>query len=284
MGSTAPRVAWTDYELRTTSLDAPASCVVCTACGYSVPADAVSPFRCPNALPGDDIDHLLSRRLELSGADLAGAFEDDEPNPFLRFRRFFHAWHWGVARGLSDDDYCDIVRHLDDAVAEVDGKGFVVTPMTEESALASSLGREAQVWVKDETRNVSGSHKARHLMGVMIWLRVAERTALPTERTGLEGELAIASCGNAALAAAVVAKAAGRRLRVFVPPDAHPGVVAKLTELGAHLTRCPRIEGESGDPCMHRFHDALREGDLPFGCQGNENGLTIDGGRLSVPA
>ena len=40
--------------------------------------------------------------------------------------------------------------------------------------------------------------------------------------------LAIASCGNAALAAAVVARAADRRLRVFIPPDADPAVVARL--------------------------------------------------------
>jgi hypothetical protein len=34
--------------------------------------------------------------------------------------------------------------------------------------------------------------------------------------------LAIASCGNAALAAAVVARAGGWPLTVFVPPDADP--------------------------------------------------------------
>ena len=63
------------------------------------------------------------------------------------------------------------------------------------------------MWVKDETGNVSGSHKGRHLMGVLIQLAVIERLGLA--RPGRRRDLAIASCGNAALAAAVVAGAGG---------------------------------------------------------------------------
>jgi threonine synthase len=33
---------------------------------------------------------------------------------------------------------------------------------------------------------------------------------------------------------------------------------------------------------VHRFHEALAAGALPFCCQGNENGLTIDGGETLV--
>ena len=57
-------------------------------------------------------------------------------------------------------------------VAAVDGRGFRVTPFGRAATLGERVGLE--VWVKDETGNVSGSHKARHLMGVMLALRVAE--------------------------------------------------------------------------------------------------------------
>ncbi|HEX7440859.1 MAG TPA: pyridoxal-phosphate dependent enzyme, partial [Caldimonas sp.] len=94
--------------------------------------------------------------------------------------------------------------------------------------------------------------------------------------------LAISSCGNAALAAAVLARAASRALQVFVPPDAEPAVLERLHTLGATVVVCPRIPGERGDPCVHRFHEALAAGALPFCCQGNENGLAIDGGQTLV--
>jgi len=135
------------------------------------------------------------------------------------------------------------------------------------------------VWVKDETGNVAGSHKGRHLMGVLIHLAVMEAVepkglAGPRNRPGL----AIASCGNAALAAAVLARAGRWPLTVFVPPGADPGTVARLRELQAAVVTCPRKEGVSGDPAYHALRRALDSGALPFTTQGPENGLAIEGG------
>jgi len=132
------------------------------------------------------------------------------------------------------------------------------------------------VWVKNETGNVSGSHKARHLFGVLVWLEVAERLGLSG---GKRRELAIASCGNAALAAAVVAAAGGRRIRVFVPVDADPIVLERLEQLDAAVTVCPRNAAAPGDPTVRALMRALDEGALPFTCQGNLNGLAIEGGE-----
>ena len=98
---------------------------------------------------------------------------------------------------MSDEDHVHLVQQLDKAVAAVDGHGFAQTPLSISDALSEALG--CSVWVKDETGNVSGSHKARHLMGLMIHLLVAEQTGLASTE---DRELAIASCGNAALAAA----------------------------------------------------------------------------------
>ncbi len=167
------------------------------------------------------------------------------------------------------------MRELDEAVAEVDGHGFVETPFLRSGPLSELLGfsEAGGVWVKDETGNVSGSHKARHLFGVLCYLEACERAGLTRRRP----ELAIASCGNAALAAAVVAAAGGRTLRVFVPPDADPVVLERLERLGARLETCPR-DGEPGDPTYRRLLAALEQGALPFTCQGNLNGLAVEGG------
>jgi len=115
-------------------------------------------------------------------------------------------------------------------------------------------------------------------MGLLIHLEVAERMGLVDPSVG-RPELAIASCGNAALAAAVGARAVRRPLRVFGPTDADADVVRRLKELDAQVVTCPREEGVAGDPTYHRMRAALAGGALPFTCQGNENGLTIEGGE-----
>ena len=94
--------------------------------------------------------------------------------------------------------------------------------------MSDALGYAAPggVWVKDETGNVSGSHKARHLIG-----RRTSHQKIVEAIVGADAQprdLAIASCGNAALGAAVIAKAAGRRLLVFVPEWADAFVIGRL--------------------------------------------------------
>ncbi len=215
-----------------------------------------TPFRCPRAARQDDVDHVLVRRLAADARWPSGG----ETNPFLRYRDLLAAH----SRADSDAAFVDVVERLDDAVAKVDGKGFAVTPFDHSDAV--------DAWVKDETGNVAGSHKGRHLMGLAIWLDVVE-----VERAR---PLAVASCGNAALAAAVIARAAERPLTVYVPTWADAAVVTQLRELGAAIEVCPRQDGDPpGDPCVHRFREAVAAGAVPFSCQGPDNGLTIDGGR-----
>jgi threonine synthase len=258
-------------------MTAAASRVVCAGCGAEPGPREPYPFRCPAARPGDDVDHVLRRKLDLSAVRFP--LHDAEPNPFLRYRAFLRSYHVAVAGGMTDDEFCRLVRRLDRRIAKVDGHGFAATPLTRASALETELGFSARgaVWVKDETGNVAGSHKARHLFGVLLWLEVAERLGLadPSHRP----DLAIASCGNAALAAAVVAAAGERVLRVFVPTDAEPEVLTRLEELGAFVTVCPRRPGEPGDPTVRRLLEALEDGAVPFTCQGNLNGLAVEGGQ-----
>lgn len=247
--------------------------LTCTGCGRVVSPDDGLPFKCPEASPTDDVDHVLARRGPPPGAVWPA---DEDPNPFVRFRRLSYSWQLAQVSGVSDAAYVALVRDLDSAVAEVDGHGFAATPLLRGGALESELGlAEGRIWIKDETGGVAGSHKARHLMGVAIALAVAERTGLARAPSSL----AIASCGNAALAAAVVARAAGRPLRVAVPTWADATIVTRLEALGASLEACPRSESSPpGDPCFHRFREWVAAGALPFTVQGSENALAIDGG------
>lgn len=266
--------------------------LVCAGCGAEVPADEPSPFRCPRAgedtAAGTDVDHVLRRELDpsvLSTAEARELFLDPEPDPFLRYRRLFHGHIVGLSQGLTDGEYVGLVERLDRAVAQVEDRGeggFRETPFEPEDDLARHLvlAHDKQLWVKDETGNVSGSHKGRHLQGLMLWLE--QRRASGSAGGRDPAPLAIASCGNAALAAAVVARAAGWPLEVFVPPDAHPRVLERLEEHGAHLVPCPRTAGVPGDPCVHRFREAVAAGAVPFTCQGSENGLVIEGGKTLV--
>jgi threonine synthase len=251
------------------------SSIVCAGCGATAPRDEPYPFRCPEARPGDDIDHVMTRVLDRSQVTFPD--DDEEPNPFVRYRTMFHSYHLALAHGMSDEDYLDLVRRIDKEVASVDGRGFTVTPFGRSGELSSRLGFSTGggVWVKDETGSVSGSHKARHLMGLLIHLEVVERVGLAN---GADRDLAMASCGNAALAAAVVARAGGRTLRVFVPTWGDPEVIARLKELRANVNVVRRKDGVSGDPTYHELQRAIEGGALPFTCQGNENGLVIEGG------
>ena len=251
--------------------------LVCAGCGAAPREDAPYPFSCPNAGQGD-VDHVLTRVLDLDSLSWP---DGDGPvgEPFVRYRTLLHSYHRARAGGLPDGDFVRLVDRLDAAVAEVDGTGFTATPFARSEFLSEQLGLTGPggVWVKNETGNVAGSHKGRHLMGVLLHLEVAE--ALGLARSSDRPDLAIASCGNAALAAGVVARAGGRRLQVFVPVDADPWILERLRALGADVVVCPRSPGEPGDPAYNALRRALLDGALPFTCQGNENGLVIEGGE-----
>jgi threonine synthase len=247
----------------------------CHGCGAAVDPARALPFRCPEAgSPGDDTDHVLVPD-EVRGEFPAGLEQD----PFLRYRTLLSPYRLARSAGLSDGAWVDIAGHLDQALVSVDGRGFRITPMSAAPSLARAAGLGGELWAKDETGNVAGSHKARHLMGVMLYLRVLEVAGLPAGKGLRERRLAIASCGNAALAAAVIARAADWPLDVFIPPAASPSVVGRLRDLGSSITVCERRPGEAGDPCYLRFAEAVEGGAVPFGVQGPANGLAVEGGR-----
>src|SRR5439155_1027919 len=149
------------------------SSLACSGCGWAPPDDDPYPFRCANAGSGDDVDHVIVRTLDASKLSWPTGTES---NTFVRYRELFRSHHLATSRGMPDAEYVELVERLDKEVSAVDGTGFVVTRFGRQDALSERLGfsTDGGVWVKDETRNVSGSHKARHLMGLAIWLEVVE--------------------------------------------------------------------------------------------------------------
>ena len=136
----------------------------------------------------------------------------------------------------------------------------------------------ADVWVKDETGNVGGSHKGRHLVTILLHLRAAEALRL-AERS--RRPLAIASCGNAAIAAATLAARAEWPIEVFVPDWASAARARRCWRRWARRSRrCERrADDPPGDPAVLRFREAVDAGAVPFSVQGPENALCLDGGR-----
>ena len=194
-------------------------------------------------------------------------------NPFVVYRHQLDVHRRAIAVGFSDEHFIDLVESLDARVAAVAGTGFVATPLL---PLTMPIANR-RFLAKVETANVGGSHKARHLFGLLLFAEI-ERASVggadAAERT-----LGIASCGNAALAAAIIARAAERPLDVFVPLDADPRVLARLRDLGARVVSCERRPGELGDPCVARLAVAIESGARPFTVQGTTCPDAFDGAR-----
>ena len=192
-------------------------------------------------------------------------------NPFIRYRHLLGSYRNAAERGVSDREFVDLVQRLDDAVAKVEGHGFTVTPFDRSTELSARLGIRTDLWVKDDTSNVGQSHKARHLFGLALHLAIDE--------VGDDVPLAIASCGNAALAAGVVAKAIDRDLDVFVPTWADEAILDRLAGLGARIHPSERRASEEGDPAYLRFKEAVEAGAYPFSVQATDAPRTLDGGK-----
>jgi threonine dehydratase len=249
----------------------------CAVCAARVDIAEPLSWRCPNAT-GDDRHHALE--LVQATAPLRSTGDD---NPYLAFRRAL-AWDgYAAALGLTDAARDAIVRDLDGRVEAIAGTGFRITPFARADTLSEALGFavDGGVWVKDETHNVAGSHKARHLFTILLHLvttEVAGRAPWSTEER--RPPLAIASCGNAALAASTLAAAVQWPISVFVPPSAGAAMLTQLEALGADVVVCPRLATDPpGDPCVHRFREAVAGGAVPFSVQGPENAWCLDGGR-----
>ncbi|MFT6762673.1 MAG: threonine synthase [Candidatus Aldehydirespiratoraceae bacterium] len=244
----------------------------CARCSAELAMSAWFPFRCPNATETDRHHYLQI----WDDGELTDPIE--ATHPFIAIDAELAWAKCAELHGMDADRRAALVIELDDAIKAVDGVGFHRTPFGRSNVLSDELGFDADggVWVKDETGAVGGSQKARFLFSILLHLRAAEELGQLTERP----PLAIASCGNAAVAAATLAKAADWPIDVYVPTWMDDGFGRRLDALDARVHRSERRdEDPAGDPAMFRFREAVAAGAIPFTVQGSENALCLDGGR-----
>ena len=207
----------------------------CAVCGATVDIATPFPWRCPNSTDTDRHHVLTIVNADPApspdpspdqSADRLGSRDasrtDRVEAPLVVSSLIAHdddlAWAaFAEANGLDRDARIQLVEQTDAAVRRVAGAGFVPTPFARSDELSDELGFDADggVWVKNETGGVAGSQKARHLVTILLHLLAAESVGHLTERP----RLAIASCGNAALAgrdARGRRRVADRRLRAHL--------------------------------------------------------------------
>ena len=245
----------------------------CAVCDATVAIATPFPWRCPNSTD-DDRHHVLT--IVNGGPSTSGRWPGE--SSLLAHDHDFAWAAYADANGLDHAARIELVEQTDDAVRMVAGTGFVPTPFARSDELSDGLGFDADggVWVKDETGGVAGSQKARHLVTILLHLMAAERIGHLTERP----RLAIASCGNAALAASTLTASVDWPIDVYVPTWMSDGFGSELDRLGATVHRCERRPNDPpGDPATFRFREAVAAGAIPFTVQGPENALALDGGR-----
>ncbi len=116
--------------------------------------------------------------------------------------------------------------------------GEGMTPMVELPHLAKDVGVR-RLWVKDEGINPTASFKARGLM-----MAVTRAKAL-----GLPG-VCVPTAGNAGIALAAFAAAAGMPCRIFAPETTPPPILGSIRALGAELILLPGHIGDAGKATM----------------------------------
>jgi len=239
-------------------------------------------WKCPRAT-NQDRQHVLAFHDDFHAVDRPASSPENGQNPFVLYQQYLHVDAFGEALGIDVDQRRKLIVAADKAVAGVAGTGFFVTPLQRADALSDALNFSASggIWIKDETGNVAGSQKARHIFTELLHLLYIEHAGrAPWSSINDRPPLAIASCGNAAIAASTLAASAGWPITVFVPVSASESVVNLLHSLNATVVTCPRVATDPpGDPCVHRFREAVSGGAIPFGVQGTENVWCLDGGR-----
>ena len=240
----------------------------CPCCCLELEPTSQLLFSCPNSKPGEQ--HILRRTLNKPARIHASQ------NPFERYKEFFFSYHLSENQAESlNTSFSSKVSRIQTSFNEIFGQGLEITPLALEPELARALDFQGKLWVKDETGQLGGSHKIRHMMGTMLYLESAD-TGSPKK------PLAIYSCGNAALAASVVARAGGYNLHVFLPTDVLPEVEAQIHANQANAVKCPRDPKTPGDPAYKAFLEAVQDGALPFSCSGPDNWSNIEGGETLI--
>jgi len=185
-------------------------------------------FNCHRACDADGLRSLCSR----CGGVLLARYRLDEAARRLTRETL-------RSRPASLWRYAEVLPGADDPVSLGEG----MTPLHEARFLAHSMGLE-RLWIKDESRNPTGSFKARGMSAAVTMAR----------RLGAR-RLALATAGNAGGAAAAYGALAGLSVDLFMPDDAPQPFRLESTACGATVHLLPGDIADCGLRVRERSDD-----------------------------
>ena len=156
---------------------------------------------------------------------------------------------------MTDDPTLQNVREARERL----GNRVLVTPVRrwEDDALAQAVGADAEVWLKEELFQRTGSFKPRGALTVMLDLAPVV----------LARGVVTVSAGNHAMATSYAARALGTSAKVVMPRTANPFRVQKSREFGAEVLlvddvhqafeRVQQIVDDEGRTFVHPFEGPL---------------------------
>lgn len=250
----------------------------CPVCNKDYPLDTPELF-CPES--SDKGVHPLIKKedpeeLERVFPAIMTKRWNDGKLSFSVFREFMASYQLASMHNKGTW-WLERVLALSSACERMTGRGFVRTPEIQADALAEAIDLPKEtLFIKNETLQLMGSHKSRHLAGAVMHLETLREIS---EKPAEKKTLAIFSCGNAAMGAAAIAGAAGYQLYAFVPDHVSDTVVSILTNLGTNVVKVSR-EGSvgEGDPCNLRYQEALKKfGWVPFTSYGHDIWSAVEG-------
>lgn len=228
---------------------------------------------CPE---GKEYYHVLQPKFPLKKIILpALSLVNSQNNPFLLFRDLFASYQL-LKEGRVMRVYRKLIEQINKGLKKQKEPRLSCTQLVSGRNLGEKLNLpQSSLFIKFDAANVTGSHKTRHAMGNLLYLEAIR--IFEGEKT--KKDLAIYSCGNAALGAAAIASTLGYKLYTFVPDNVSYEIVKRLVFYGARIIKVKREQAGYGDPCYNRFQEAIKTlGLVPCSCSGPDNWANIEGG------
>jgi len=229
--------------------------IACAGCGSVVDPNIALGFRCPLADANDGVDHSLNRFLD--GPKL-GFPESMDSNPFLRYRTLMTSYLVSRSLGLSDEDYVSIVDTLSRGASDLLGEPFLMADLAEVPADSANLDMPVR---RLEATNAILPWQTRGLFGILVHLATLEAAGHRAVAGRKDAPLVTLGDPELIRTAVVMAQLSDRPLQVVIPNPCPRGLLDFLQ--AAHVTTLP-ADGEDGAACRARFHQAVREGAIPF--------------------
>ena len=199
-----------------------------------------------------------------------------DTNPYIIYKAFFFSYYLSQYLKI---DFNKIIYDIDKNLKIINNNSFIKTKIISCNLnhINPNTKNNIKIFIKNETNNISGSHKSRHLMGNIIYFDILYKKNIYL----IKPKLGIYSCGNAAIAAAIIAKSAQYQLNVYIPTNVSQNTIKYLKSFDANIVLCPRSKNiQFGDPCYHTFKQAIKQQEIiPFSCSGIDNWSNIEGGQ-----